>query len=156
VRCDPNNVARVNKDHHLCSYYRYRPACLCVSVLLCYTTCNASIDNIQPLYSTETTANSSNMYKVYLRYQEFKKRSTSCVHSGSIRSNAKHDKITTYHQMLVGVSILDIMYSFWAASGVISVPSTSGDVLAHGTIATCSTQIFLCNWFLRSFCTWRL
>jgi hypothetical protein len=64
------------------------------------------------------------------------------VHSGSIRSNAKHDNITTYHRMLVGVSILDIMYSFWAALAVISVPSSSGDVFAHGTIATCSTQAF--------------
>jgi hypothetical protein len=82
------------------------------------------------------------IYKVFLRYQEHKKRSTSCVRRGSIRSNAKHDEITTYHRMLVGVSILDIMYSFWAASGIISVPSASGDVFARGTIATCSTQAF--------------
>jgi hypothetical protein len=91
--------------------------------------------------SLSLMASSVIVYKVYLRYHELKKRSTSCVQSGSLRSNRKHD-ITTYHRMLVGISILDIMYSFWSALGVISVPPSSGDVFAHGTIATCSTQAF--------------
>jgi hypothetical protein len=86
-------------------------------------------------------ASSIIIYKVYLRNREHKKRSTSCVQSGSLRSIPKHD-ITTYHRMLVGISILDIMYSFWSALGVISVPPSSGDVFAHGTIASCSTQAF--------------
>jgi hypothetical protein len=77
---------------------------------------------------------------VYLRYCA-QKASTSGVRSGSLRSNPKKE-ITTYHRILVGVSILDIMYSFWAALSVLPVPSSSGGVFAHGTVATCSTQAF--------------
>jgi hypothetical protein len=58
-------------------------------------------------------------------YQEHKKKSSSYVQSGSFRSS--------FHS---GYR----MYSFWSALGVILVPSSSGDLFAHGTIATCSTQ----------------
>jgi hypothetical protein len=47
--------------------------------------------------------------------------------------------------MLLGVSTIDVMYSFWAALSVLPVPKESGGVFAYGNVATCSAQAFFVN-----------
>lgn len=71
-------------------------------------------------------ASSIILYKIYLRCQHHK-------------SNADRG-FNTYFRMISIISVLDILHSFWAALSVLPVPSSTGGVFAHGTVATCSTQ----------------
>jgi hypothetical protein len=71
-------------------------------------------------------ASSIILYKIYLRYKEHK-------------SNTDRG-FNTYFRMISSISILDILHSFWAALSVLPVPSSTGGVFAHGTVATCSSQ----------------
>jgi hypothetical protein len=90
--------------------------------------------------SLSLIASSIIVYKIYLRYIESKK-SAPVIGSGSFRSNNKKN-INTYYRMMLVVSILDILHSFWTALSVLPTPPSSGGVFSHGTTATCSTQAF--------------
>lgn len=49
---------------------------------------------------------------------------------------------TIYQRLLFGMSVLDILHSFWAALSTLPVPASSGAVFGHGNTATCSAQGF--------------
>ena len=77
------------------------------------------------------------IYKIFLRYKAQSKSST--VVSSSLRSS-KNDGITTYHRMLLGISILDVIHSVSGAFGPLMVPTYTNSTFAHGNTATCSMQ----------------
>jgi hypothetical protein len=79
------------------------------------------------------------IYKLYLRYKEQKAAATA---QGSRRSLNSKQGSKTYYRMMLMTSIIDVLYSFWAALSVLPVPKESGGVFAYGTVATCSTQSF--------------
>lgn len=58
----------------------------------------------------------------------------------------KKETTTTYHRLLLGMSIMDIMFSFWKALGTLPVTPESGAIGAHGTTATCSAAGFFAQW----------
>ena len=74
-------------------------------------------------------ASSIIIYKIFLRYKE-QKRSISNVPSAI--------KVTTYHRIIFGMSVLDVLTSFWQALSTLVVPASSGAVFGHGTTNTCS------------------
>jgi hypothetical protein len=75
------------------------------------------------------------LYKICLRYREQKRKLETGISSSA-------SDVTTYHRMLLSISILDILHSFWAALSTLPVPATTGAVFAHGTVATCTAQGF--------------
>jgi hypothetical protein len=82
-------------------------------------------------------ASSILIYKIHLRY---KSQSKSAVVSSSLRSSKNDGKITTYHRMLLSISILDVIHSTSSAFSTLLVPSYTNGTFAHGTTATCSMQ----------------
>jgi hypothetical protein len=80
---------------------------------------------------TSLTASSIIIYQVLLRYREDQRASQQCSRY-----------VTPYHRLLLGLSLLDVMYSFWAGLSTIPVPATSGVIYGFGTTATCSIQGF--------------
>jgi hypothetical protein len=97
--------------------------------------------------SLSLIASSIIIYKIYLRYAQHKKKTSSCpsnVVSGSFRrsNQSSNGGMNTYYRMILGVSILDVMHAFWTAISVLPTPPSSGGVFAHGTTATCSAQGF--------------
>lgn len=82
-------------------------------------------------------ASSILIYKVHLRY---KSQSKSAITSSSLRSAKNDSKITTYHRMLLSISILDVIHSTSSAFSTLLVPSFTNGTFAHGTTATCSLQ----------------
>lgn len=74
--------------------------------------------------------------KIYLR---FKERPKSTAVSSSLRSS-KNDGITTYHRMILSISVLDVIHSVSSALSTVVVPPSTGAVFAHGTIGTCAAQ----------------
>jgi hypothetical protein len=80
------------------------------------------------------------IYKIYLRYRE-QNVAASVQESRRSLKNSKQGS-NTYYRMLLMTSIIDIMYSFWAALSVLPVPKESGGVFAYGNVATCSAQSF--------------
>jgi hypothetical protein len=83
--------------------------------------------------SFSLVASSIIVYKIYRR---FKKSRTS-------GADSRNFEVTTYHRMLLGISFLDILFSFGSLGGTFVVPASTGVVFGHGTTATCSTQGFL-------------
>ena len=83
-------------------------------------------------------ASSIIIYKIYLRYRKHQLKSSTVV-SGSVRS-MNQDGITTYHRMLLSISILDVIHSLSSAFSTLMVPSYTNGTFAHGTTATCSMQ----------------
>ena len=81
-------------------------------------------------------ASSIIIYKIYLRYKSQSK--SSVVVSSSLRSS-KND-ITTYHRMLLGISLFDVVHSLSSAFSSLLVPSYTKSTFAHGNTATCSMQ----------------
>jgi hypothetical protein len=79
------------------------------------------------------------IYKIYLRYQE--QKAVASVQGSRPSLNSKQGS-KTYYRMMLMTSIIDVMYSFWAALSVLPVPKESGGVFAYGNVATCSTQSF--------------
>ena len=47
---------------------------------------------------------------------------------------------TTYHRLLLGMSFLDVLSSFWAALSTLPVPAYTGVIGGHGTMGTCTAQ----------------
>jgi hypothetical protein len=99
--------------------------------------------------SLSLIASSIIIYKIYLRYTQHKKSTSSSANpSNNIggryrRSNhSSNGGMNTYYRMILGVSILDVMHSFWTALSVLPAPPSSGGVFAHGSTATCSAQGF--------------
>jgi hypothetical protein len=74
--------------------------------------------------------------KIYLR---FKNRPKSATVSSSLRSS-RNDSITTYHRMILSISVLDVIHSVSSALSTVVVPPSTGAVFAHGTIGTCAAQ----------------
>lgn len=82
-------------------------------------------------------ASSIIIYKIWLRYKS--QSSTTAVVS-SIRSSKRNEGITTYHRMLLGISIFDVLHSLSSAFSSLLVPSYTKSTFAHGNTATCSMQ----------------
>jgi hypothetical protein len=76
--------------------------------------------------------------KIYLQYRRYQSKSSTVV-SGSIRSSI-NEGLTTYHRMLLSISILDVIHSTSSAFSTLLVPSYTNGTFAHGTTATCSMQ----------------
>jgi hypothetical protein len=51
-------------------------------------------------------------------------------------------EITTYHRILLGIAILDILHTSWAALSTLPVPASSGVVFGQGNTASCTAQGF--------------
>jgi hypothetical protein len=83
-------------------------------------------------------ASSIIIYKIYLFYRE--QRSSFTV-SGVGRS-PRSDRMSTYHRMMLSISLLDVLHSLSSALSTVLVPPSTGAVFAHGTIATCAAQGF--------------
>jgi hypothetical protein len=49
---------------------------------------------------------------------------------------------STYQRLLFGMSMLDVLYSFWAALSTLPVPASTGVVFGHGNTLTCTMQGF--------------
>jgi hypothetical protein len=81
-------------------------------------------------------ASSIIIYKIYLRYKAQSK--SAAVVSSSLRSS--RNDITTYHRMLLGISIFDVVHSISSALSSLLVPSYTHSTFAHGNTATCSMQ----------------
>ena len=81
--------------------------------------------------SLSLIASSIIIYQVALRYKEQKRSGAAC-----------NKLFTPYHRLLLGTSIVDILYSFWAALGTIPLPRGTDVLFALGTTATCSIQGF--------------
>jgi hypothetical protein len=81
-------------------------------------------------------ASSIIIYKLYLR---FKKRPKTTGVTSNSRSS-RNDSITTYHRMILGISILDVIHSTSSAFSTLLVPPSTGAVFAHGTVGTCAVQ----------------
>jgi hypothetical protein len=75
-------------------------------------------------------ASSCIIYNIFLRYKVER------------RTGSRNTAVTTYHRLLLGMSILDVLHSVWAALSTLPVPANSGAVYGHGTTATCSAQGF--------------
>ena len=82
-------------------------------------------------------ASSIIIYKIRLRYRS---QSKSTVVSSSLRSSKKDGKITTYHRMLLSISILDVIHSISSAFSTLLVPSYTNGTFARGTTETCTVQ----------------
>jgi hypothetical protein len=83
-------------------------------------------------------ASSILIYKVLLRYR-VQQRSSSMIANTSV---------TTYHRILLGMSIVDVLYSIGAAVGPLAVPAGDSDGMVfgiHGTTATCTAQGAACQ-----------
>ena len=78
------------------------------------------------------------IYKIYLRFKERPKGTTV---SSSLRSS-RNDSITTYHRLILSISVLDVIHSVSSAFSTVLVPPSTGAVFAHGTIGTCAAQGF--------------
>lgn len=81
------------------------------------------------------------VYKIVLRYRANRQN----VVGGCTSSNSDVLEITTYHRMLLGIALFDILHSSWAALSTLPVPASSGvsgAVFGHGTTATCTAQGF--------------
>jgi hypothetical protein len=92
--------------------------------LVCCKSVSASLSMI---------ASSIIIYKLYLKY---KSQSSSIVSKRS----SKNDGITTYHRMLLGISMLDVIHSVVSALGPFLVPSSTNALFAHGTNASCKVM----------------
>jgi hypothetical protein len=75
-------------------------------------------------------ASSIIQYKIYRRFAK------------SRRSSSADSKLTTYHRMLLGITLLDTLSAIGALGGSFVVPASTGVVFGHGTTATCSAQGF--------------
>jgi hypothetical protein len=69
-------------------------------------------------------------YKIYRRYTEYR------------RSSNMDSKLTTYHRMLLGITLMDMSYALGSLGGTFVVPASTGVLFGHGTTATCSAQGF--------------
>lgn len=78
------------------------------------------------------------IYKIYLRHRKNQSKS-STVTSGSLRS-LNDTTFTTYHRILLSISILDVIHSTSSALSSLLVPSYTNSTFAHGNTATCSVQ----------------
>ena len=78
------------------------------------------------------------IYKIYLRHRKNQSKS-STVTSGSLRS-LNDTTFTTYHRILLSISILDVIHSTSSALSSLLVPSYTNSTFAHGNTATCSIQ----------------
>ena len=58
----------------------------------------------------------------------------------------KKSDITTYHRILLGMSIQDVPFSFFQALGTLPVTVDSGAIGAHGNTASCATAGFFTQW----------
>lgn len=74
-------------------------------------------------------ASSLIIYKIFLRYRAQRNGSTVI-------------KVTAYHRLMLGISLLDVFHSIWHAASTLPVPPSSGAILAHGTVRTCAIQGF--------------
>lgn len=84
--------------------------------------------------SLSVIASSIIIYKIFLRYRQQR-----CANRSSSNNI---ECVTTYHRMLLCVSVLDILTSFWQALSTLPVPASTGVAFGHGTTATCSAQGF--------------
>ena len=82
-------------------------------------------------------ASSIIIYNIHLRY---KSQSNSTVVSGRLRSTKNDGKVTTYHRMLLSISILDVIHSTSNAFSTSLVPSYTNSTFAIGNTATCTLQ----------------
>jgi hypothetical protein len=82
-------------------------------------------------------ASSTIIYQVALRYREDQRALR--LHA---RNTSSPRLVTPYHRLLLGLSLLDVLYSFWAGLSTIPVPASSGAIYGFGTTATCSMQGF--------------
>jgi hypothetical protein len=80
---------------------------------------------------TSLAASSIIIFHVLLRFREDQRASLQCSRY-----------VTPYHRLLLGLSLLDVTYSFWAGLSTIPVPASSGVIYGFGTTATCSMQGF--------------
>jgi hypothetical protein len=83
--------------------------------------------------SLSVIASSIIVYKVYLRYREHRR-------NNGIANN--QFQVTTYHRLLFGMSLVDVLYSSSAALSTLPVSASTGAVFGHGTTATCAAQGF--------------
>ena len=83
-------------------------------------------------------ASSIIIYKIYLRYKS--QSESTVVSRRSSRSSNKNGKVTTYHRMLLSISILDVIHSTSSAFSTLLVPSYTSGTFARGTTTTCSMQ----------------
>lgn len=96
------------------------------------------------------------IYKVYLLHRQ-QKNSSGAICSSNNSNNYNNSsnntnsnsnsfgapkKVTLYHRLLVGMSVLDVLQSLAAAVGTLAVPASTGVVFGFGTAATCSAQGF--------------
>jgi hypothetical protein len=68
-----------------------------------------------------------------------------------IRQNLRsprRDLVTPYHRLMLGFSLADILYSFWAGLSTLVVPASSGVIYGFGTTATCSMQGFFMQFWV--------
>jgi hypothetical protein len=72
-------------------------------------------------------------YKIYRRFKNSRRSGV---------DNRRNFEVTTYHRLLLGISFLDILFSFGSLGGSFAVPASTGVVFGHGTTATCSAQGF--------------
>ena len=79
------------------------------------------------------------VYKIVLRYRANRRPH---VVGGCATSHHEGLEITTYHRMLLGIAILDLLHTSWAALSTLPVPASSGVVFGHGNTATCTAQGF--------------
>ena len=80
------------------------------------------------------------VYKIVLRYRAIRRQH---VVGGCVSSHATDLlEITTYHRILLGIAIIDILHTSWAALSTLPVPASSGVVFGHGNTASCTAQGF--------------
>jgi hypothetical protein len=83
--------------------------------------------------SLSVIASSVLIYKIFSRYRVQR-------HSSSAIANTN---VTTYHRIVLGMSIVDVLFSMGSAAGPLAVPASAGDDMVfgiHGTTATCTAQ----------------
>lgn len=58
----------------------------------------------------------------------------------------KRENTTPYHRIILGMTILDIPFSFTKALATLPIPAETGVVGGHGTVATCAAAGFFSQW----------
>ena len=86
--------------------------------------------------STSLVAACIIVYKIAIRYRANQRQRADGV------CTSDHLEITTYHRILLGVAILEILHTTWAALSTLPVPASSGVVFGRGNTATCTAQGF--------------
>lgn len=79
------------------------------------------------------------IYKIAIRYRANQRQRVDGV-CATIHSD--HLEITTYHRILLGIAIFDVLHTSWAGLSTLPVPASSGVVFGRGNTATCTAQGF--------------